>query len=66
MCAQSAITIHSNDLASDALLDAVEIGMRNAVTTDSDRLTSLIATACSHHLMSGGQRVRARLALHAG
>ena len=66
MCAQSAITIHSNDLASNALLDAVEIGMRNAVTTDSDRLTPLIATACSHHLMSGGQRVRARLALHAG
>ncbi len=48
------------------LLVAVEHGLFQAIATDDGKINSDAANAIVYHLRSGGQRVRARLAIHAG
>ena len=55
----------TNDAADHLLLD-VEHALFRAIITDQGHLTSDASNAIDYHLRSGGQRIRARLAIHAG
>jgi geranylgeranyl pyrophosphate synthase len=58
-------TENSGDAAGQLLL-TVEYGLFHAIVTDDSKINSDAANAIAYHLRSGGQRIRARLAIHAG
>lgn len=71
MTALAVETTHSSSqtTAPRVLMDAIEARMRSLVREGSESCQSaqpLAQQAAAYHLDSGGQRIRARLALHAG
>lgn len=62
----AAITNTATTTTFEKLLNAVERNLFRCTDSPKNTLPSEAAAAAAYHLRSGGQRVRARLAIHAG